>query len=214
MVTLKPISLIIFDLGKVIVDLSHFEMAAALAEKSKHPQYQNPELLLSEVFENNEPLTRSFDTGKFSPQEFFKKAKDRFKLDISFDDFYIRWNTSFKENKKVTQLIENLRNRYRLFLLSNTNPLHYNYLKNTIPVLKKMEQAILSYQVGHLKPSPKIYQVALQKAKVPPEQILFIDDSPMNVDGGRKKGINGILFRSVLDLKKDLLQHNIVIHND
>ncbi|HEX9758041.1 MAG TPA: HAD family phosphatase [Nitrospiria bacterium] len=209
---MKPVSVIIFDLGKVIVDLSHFEIAAALAEKSKHPRFQTPELLLSEVFDNNEPLTKAFDEGKYSPQEFFEIAKSTFELDISFDDFNMRWNTSFKENVKVTQLIEYLRPRYRLFLLSNTNPLHYNFLKKSIPVLKKMDQTILSYKVGHLKPSPEIYQFALQKAGVSSEQVLFIDDSPLNVQGAKNLGIHGVLFKNAEDLKKKLIQHNIKIH--
>ncbi len=72
-----------------------------------------------------------------------------------------------------------------------------------------MDQTILSFEVGCLKPSPLIFEVALKRANVPPQQILFIDDSPINIDGAGKMGIHGIVFRSPEDLGKTLASYNI-----
>jgi putative hydrolase of the HAD superfamily len=207
---LAPVSLIIFDLGKVIVDLSHLEMAAAIAEKSTEARFQNPFTLLSSVFESDNALTRPFDEGKLSPQEFYEAACRRFHLNLSYDDFILRWNRSFKENARVTELIERLYSRYRLFLLSNTNLLHYAYLEKTLPALQKMEQKILSFEIGHRKPSPLIFQVALQRAGVPPPEILYIDDMPESVSVANGLGIQGIVFKSIEHLEEELKNRQII----
>ncbi len=204
MVLMKLISVIIFDLGNVIVDLSHYEIAAALAEKSTQVQFKNPYNILLDVFNSKVPFTQAFDKGKQSTEEFFKEARNRYSLDISLDEFSQRWNTSFRENTQVTTLMEKLLSNYRLFLMSNTNPLHYAYLKKSVPILSKLEQTILSYEVGHVKPSPSIFEVALKKSRVPPEQILFIDDSKENIHGAEKFGIQGIVYESPESLKESL----------
>ena len=204
MVLIKPISVIIFDLGNVIVDLSHYEIAFTLAEKSTQARFKNPHKLLLDVFNSKVPFTQAFDEGKQSTEEFFEEARNRYALNISLDEFSLRWNTGFKENKQVTHLMEQLLSNYRLFLMSNTNPLHYAYLKNSIPILSKMEQTILSYEVGYVKPSPHIFEFALKKSNVPPEQILFIDNSMENIQGAEKLGIQGIVYQSPESLKEAL----------
>ncbi len=210
-IPLASISLIIFDLGKVIVDLSHLEMAAAMAEKSTEANFQNPSVLFSSIFQSDDALTGSFDEGKLPPQEFYKVACKRFHLNLSYDDFVHRWNRSFKENVGVTELIERLRPRYRLFLLSNTNPLHYAYLEKTIPALQKMEQKILSFEVGHRKPSPLIFQVALQRAGVPPQEILYIDDMAEYISAANGLGIQGIVYKSIESLEEELKRRQIIL---
>ena len=203
---MKPISVIIFDLGNVIVDLSHYEIAAALAEKSTHTQFKNPHNILLDIFNSKTPFTQAFEKGQQSTEVFFEEARKRYFLDISFDEFLLRWTSGFEENKQVTNLMEQLLSNYRLFLMSNTNPPHYAFLKNSIPILSKMEQTILSYEVGHVKPSPSIFEVALKKSRVPPEQILFIDDSKENIQGAVKLGIQGIIYQSPESLKETLTE--------
>lgn len=208
------ISLIIFDLGRVIVDLSHREMAGGLAQASSNPAFQNPDRLLSAVFEAEEPLTQAFDEGKFSPEEFFEKASNAFSLDLTFEDFVRRWNRSFEENTEVTRLIDRLHPRYTLYLMSNTNPLHFTYLEKNIPALQKMSQKILSYEIGIQKPSPAIYEKAIRLANRAPSQMLFIDDMEENVHQAVRMGFRGIHYRSPESLKKNLIKNGIVFISD
>jgi HAD superfamily hydrolase (TIGR01509 family) len=56
---------------------------------------------------------------------------------------------------------------------------------------------VFSYQVGALKPDPRTYRAALQALGVAPDEAVFIDDAPDNVDGARALGIDAILFRGV-----------------
>lgn len=207
---MAPISLIVFDLGKVIVDFSHIEIAAGLAERSTAPRFREPSALLSAVFAPEEGLTRSFDEGKISCEEFYRDACKRFCLDLSYEEFVLRWNRSFSENDDVVALIEGLSPLYRLFLLSNTNELHYTHLEERLPILKKMEEKILSYQLGYLKPSPLIFQALLQRSGLPAQEVLYIDDVPDYIAAAGWLGIQGIVFQSCASLKEELKKRGVI----
>ena len=207
---MDPVSLILFDLGNVIADFSHLEIAAGLAETSSDPRFREPAFFLSSVFASEEAFCSAFDEGKMSPQAFYEEACRRFGLRLSYDDFVRRWNASFKENVRVTGLIERLLTRHRLFLLSNTNVLHYEHLLKNIPVLQKMEEKILSFEVGHRKPSAMIYQAALQRAGVSPQQVLYIDDVEEYISAAGSLGIQGIVFRSAELLEEELVRRGVL----
>ena len=204
------ISLVIFDLGKVIVDFSHLEIAAALAAKSTLSRYQDPSVLLSSFFGAGESLGRFFDEGKISAEEFYRAASNKFHLSLDYDEFVARWNRSFRPNPEVVALVEGLSGRYRLFLLSNTNPLHYAHVVKLLPVLQKMEERILSYEVGYMKPSPLIYQAVLQRAAVPPQEVLYIDDVQEYVSAAGWLGIQGIIFESFASLEAELRRRAVL----
>ncbi len=71
---------------------------------------------------------------------------------------------------------------------------HYDYF----------DDAILSYDIGFRKPHPKAYDILLSKLKVPPNQCLFIDDLEINIKACQKKGIHGIVFKSLEKLKNEI----------
>jgi FMN phosphatase YigB (HAD superfamily) len=202
--------LVIFDLGGVIVELSHREMAAALAERSADPRFRDATALLSAVFESDDALTKPFDEGKIPPREFYQLACRRFRLRLSFEEFVARWNRGFKENPGVTALIERLSPGLRRFLLSNTNPLHYAYLESRVPVLRRMEEKILSYEVGHRKPSAVIFQTALERAGVSPREAVYIDDIEEYVLAAGRLGMDGIVFRSAERLEAEFQRRGLI----
>lgn len=92
---------------------------------------------------------------------------------------------------------------YRVAMLSNTNPDHANviaqmgYYDFFCPVL-------LSYRIGTEKPDPRAYHILLQKLNLPPESVVFIDNTPENVEAAEKLGIHGILFTDAPSLRKSL----------
>jgi len=67
---------------------------------------------------------------------------------------------------------------------------------------------VISAEVGEIKPSAKIYDVALKQAKVRASEAVFVDDMPANIEGSEKAGMKGILFR---DLQQTLEQLNRLI---
>ncbi|NIO07842.1 MAG: HAD-IA family hydrolase [Deltaproteobacteria bacterium] len=201
---MKTPELLIFDLGNVIVNVDHRAVAARFAQASTRFEFRDPEVLLSTIMRDGETLLKAFDSGEITPGVFYERVKSAYHLDLDFDNFAEIWNSGFSENQEVSKIITRLREKVRLFLLSNTNALHFEYLRNRCPAIESMEQVILSYQLGFMKPSAKIFQHALELAGVPARDVWYVDDIPEFVDAARKLGIHGIRFTSPGQLTADL----------
>ena len=191
------IQLIIFDLGKVILDFSHLKIAEGLARHSEHKRYQDPGNMMEDMLLNGNGVIARYDNGKMTTEEFFSYIKETFGLTISFLQFKRIWTEIFTENKGVGDLIEQLKKDFTLFLLSNTNELHFTYIKESFPVVHKFDRWVLSYETGLSKPDPEIYRLALSQAGVKPSEAIFIDDITGHVRGAQSVGIRAVEFKSV-----------------
>jgi len=106
-------------------------------------------------------------------------------------------------NRGVVRLIASLRSqKMPVGCLSNTENFFYPYIQKNI--LSHFDYHILSWQVNCRKPDPKIYQEIFQHGKFLPSEIIFIDDTPINVAAANKLGIHGILFKNFSQLQHDL----------
>lgn len=193
----EMIKLIIFDLGKVILDFSQRDIARGLATFSTLTKYQDPAKIMDHMFNNGSKIINLYEEGKITTDDFFSYFKESFGLNISFPRFKKIWNEIFKENDGIDMLIERFKKDFMLFLLSNTNELHFEYVKEEYPVIHKFDRWVVSYEAGVRKPEPEIFQIALNKAGVKPNETIFIDDIRENVKGAESIGINSVEFESV-----------------
>jgi FMN phosphatase YigB (HAD superfamily) len=198
------IEVIFFDLGNVILPFNHFQIAEKLLPFVQKKDFQDPRKIFSYIFDLKEGAINPFDAGKLSPEEFFQSLKESLQLSISFEEFTPIWNEIFVENPEVSEIIRSLKGKWRLGLLSNTDPLHFNYIVSTFPIVSILEKWILSYEVGFKKPDLRIFQKAIEWASVPPESILFIDDTKAHVEATISLGMQGIHFVSADQLRKEL----------
>jgi len=198
------IEVIFFDLGNVILPFNHYQIAEKLSPFVQKKDFQDPRKIFSYIFDLKNGAINPFDAGKLSPQEFFKSLKESLQLCIPFEAFVPIWNEIFVEDREVSEIIRSLKGKWRLGLLSNTDPLHFNYIVSTFPGLSALEKWILSYEVGFKKPDIRIFQKAIEWASVEPEKILFIDDTKGHVEAAISLGMQGIHFISAAKLKEDL----------
>ncbi len=196
--------LIIFDLGDVLVHVDMLTVAAKLGGLSEELEYHNPANFIADIKVRSAALLADFDTGKISSQRFFEEVASSYRLKLSFDEFVAIWNSGFRENPEVSLLIHRLADRCRLFLLSNTNPLHFEYLESVCSVFKKMEALIVSYRVGFQKPALEIYRHALETAGLAPDRVWYVDDIPEFVAAAADLGIHSIQFQSASQLEGEL----------
>jgi putative hydrolase of the HAD superfamily len=199
-----PIEVIFFDLGNVILPFNHFPIAEKLSRYSQHKEFRVPQKTFSYLFDLQNGVINPFDRGEIAPEPFFHSLKESMKLSISFDTFMPIWNEIFTEDLEVSEIIRSLQRRWRLGLLSNTDPLHFNYILSAFPIVRILDKWILSYEVGFKKPDLPIFQKAIAWAAVEPEKILFIDDTQGHVDAAATLGIQGIHFTSGRQLKEEL----------
>jgi glucose-1-phosphatase len=197
----REIQVIIFDLGKVIVDFDHHTICSRLA---RHCRF-TPEEIYGRIFTSK--LEARFDEGRISPEEFHAEAARSLGFDLDITAFKKIWNRIFTINPGIAALIRRLKKNYRLLCLSNTNVWHFSYCIEKFPVLSLFDQFILSYAVGARKPRRRIFDEALQAARALPEQCCYIDDVTGYVQKARSMGMRGILFTSAEQLNHDLKQY-------
>ena len=85
---------------------------------------------------------------------------------------------------------------YHLGLLSNASDIARKVFTETYAVLSHFDSVTISCEEGVMKPDPRIYQVALERAGARPEEAVFVDDVAANIEGARRVGMRGIHFRN------------------
>jgi putative hydrolase of the HAD superfamily len=92
--------------------------------------------------------------------------------------------------------LKRLRGKYKIFLLSNTNSIHYTQFskifKTTIdekPFNSLFDKAYYSHEIGLRKPDAEAFEYVLNENNLKPEETLFIDDSIQNIEGARRVGM-------------------------
>jgi putative hydrolase of the HAD superfamily len=199
-----PIEVILYDLGNVILPFSHYQIAEKLSRFSHKKEFQDPQRIFSYLFDFQNGAINSYEVGEVSSGEFFKSLKESLDLSISFEQFIPTWNDIFTENHKVSKIILSQKGKWKLGLISNTNPLHFDYCLKKFPILRTFDKWILSHEIGFKKPAVEIFRRAIEWALVEPERILFIDDMKKNVEIAVSLGMQGIHFISAGQLKEAL----------
>jgi len=194
-----PYLLALFDLGGVVVEVD--------ADRVVHQVSQ----LLGRSFDEvqqviyHRELLLPFELGQITPQTYYAGVKDRLKLSWTYEQFVRFWSDIFVENREVIAIMQRVRECCTLTALSNTNTLHVQHLRATMPSLAVFHDWVTSCDVGLRKPDPEIYRLALKRAGVPPEQALYVDDRPELVEAGRAVGLTAIRFQNSQQLRHDLL---------
>jgi putative hydrolase of the HAD superfamily len=201
----KSIKNIIFDFGNVIcdIDVKRTEMKFInLGLKTFYPDYD---------VSKSKTLFEALETGSVTSREFRDELKKFFVQPVTDDQIDDAWNAMlFDIPEPRIRLLEKLRKHFRIFLLSNTNEIHYRkYLGNFkqqygYPDLEALfEKIYLSYRIGLKKPSIEIFQYVLQDSGLNPSESLFIDDSLIHVEGARTAGIHAHHLQ--ISQKEDIL---------
>jgi len=204
------IDLFVFDLGKVILPFEHRQIATKLWQRSKNKARLSEQDIFQDLFDMENGAINRYEEGLSSSEEFFLETRKRYALAIDFEEFSEIWNNIFWENPGVNEIIWYLKSkRYPLFLLSNTNELHFSYVIERFPIIHSFDEWILSFEVGAKKPNRRIYDAIFEKADVDRANVLYIDDIDAYISAARSYGIQGLVYKSPEDLWNALRQHGI-----
>lgn len=191
----EQIKNIIFDWGGVLIDLnvegciSAFEQAGAV----------NVRQLLTGT--NELDFFRDYECGKISTPQFRDAIRRNISKPLTDAEIDRMWNMELLTiPEEKLQLLVELSKHYRLFLLSNTNELHWEYgYKQAFCYEGKdyttyFERIFLSYRMHLAKPDPVIFQRALQEAGLEPAATLFIDDAVVNCQAAASTGMHTVHY--------------------
>jgi putative hydrolase of the HAD superfamily len=195
---------LLFDLGDVLVKLDHDRVyRAAAAHCGKAPEEVRRLLAESGV-------SFPYERGEIDCAELHRRCESLLGLGLDFQAFADLWSDMFSGDELLSpDLLQALGRRYNLAIVSNTNTLHYERIRREYPVVDLFPLAILSYEVGSMKPSPEIFRAALEAVGSRPEECFFIDDRAENVEGARKLGIQANLFRGQAALEEAMREAGV-----
>lgn len=204
------IKLFVFDLGNVILPFDHRQIATQLWNRSAKQGSLTPEAIFAFLFNREAGFVDGYETGRLSSGQFFAQLRDRLDLEMDFAAFKGIWNPIFWENRRVCEAVEYLKAKgYPLFLLSDTNELHFTYIAGKYPVVHRFDERILSYEVGVKKPAREIYDVIFAKTDVDRSEAFYIDDIECYVEAARGYGIPGMVFQGEEHLWRRLAEMGI-----
>lgn len=200
----EKITAITFDLGNVLVKVDHLRFCRRLAALAG----LSPQEVYAQVFESS--LEPGYDTGRITSREFYERVTAHFGVTLTYARFCELWRDIFDPMEAMEAMVAHLAPRFPLFLLSNTNFLHFDYIRERFDaILQPFQAFILSYEVGSRKPEAAIYQALIQQVNLPPEEILFLDDKVAFVEAARGQGLVAWQFRSPQELRQDLERYGL-----
>lgn len=188
---------LIFDLGGVLVHIRYNRFIETLGLDHDMDE--------ASLLKTLSPDGHLYESGKISTEEFFARIKRVFKNKYDQPLLHRAWYAILAEEVDgMRQLVENVSRHEPVYLLSNTNELHFEYALKNYPVLGLFTHHFVSYRIGAMKPSAEIYRHVIRSLGKKPDELLFVDDTEKNVLGARNAGMRSELFRDAERLRNTL----------
>lgn len=152
------------------------------------------------------------ETGRLSSKEFRNEIRKFFNINASDKEIDEAWNSMLnKTSKETLLLVNNLRSKYKTFLLSNTNQIHIDWVNaqlqkdyNIQSLEPYFDKIYFSHKIKCRKPSKKPFQIVLKENNLIAKQTIFIDDKQENINTAKEIGIHTYLKKDETPLKKIL----------
>lgn len=184
-------SVVVFDLGKVLVDFDYAIAARRIAARG------NPSLPEIAQYVNHTPLFIQYETGAVTTQEFYDEIRRVTGFSGTLEEFGECFADIFVQIDPMVQLQAALRQRgLPAYIFSNTNELAAEHIRRTFPFYGNFDGYILSYQHGAMKPDARLYEVVERTSARRGSDLLYLDDRPENVAAGAARGWQVILHES------------------
>ena len=186
----RKVRAIIFDIGRVLIRIDLGRAMKGIAAGTS----LSAEELWSAI--ENDPRWKDWQEGRISARDWHLHMQRRFGGSATFEDFTEKWNLVLDpEPIHGKELFEKL-SKYRLALLSNTDPIHVAHMESRYDFFSYFPVRIYSCSVGATKPSPIIFREALRACRVRAEEAVYIDDIAAYVTAAQQLGMAGIQFKS------------------
>ncbi|GGW85264.1 HAD family hydrolase [Salegentibacter mishustinae] len=179
------IKTIIFDFGDVFINL---DKPATMREMNKYKIEELSESLLD--------INQQYEKGLISSTEFVKYYQTEHSQ-LQENQFKNSWNAiliDFPEYRYQFLKKLSAEKNYKLILLSNTNEIHIDWVKENVPFFEDFKACFdafyLSHEINFRKPDAEIYEYVLEQHDLKPEECLFIDDTKENTEAAKNLGIH------------------------
>lgn len=174
---------VVFDLGKVLVDFDYSLVANRLRARTS--------ISLEDVVArlDQSPLLVAYETGRLSTAEFFQRVRQLTGYQGTLEDFAVEFGDIFSPIDEMIAWHGVLRSHgVPTFIFSNTNELAVRHIRSAFPFFNGFDAYVYSHEVGAMKPEAKIYEAVENVTGRRGEAILYIDDKAENIAAGAARG--------------------------
>jgi glucose-1-phosphatase len=180
------IGALIFDIGNVLVPFDwqpfHNRLRAGCTNLTTEAEKEFRQLMIR------------FDVGEMGGEMFSRIAIRTLGFQGDDQEFISIWNGIFGSNPPMERLIMALKDRFPLFLLSNTSDLHLAYLIQNYAVLGHFVDGVYSFRAKCAKPDRRIFETAIKQFGLKPENTIYVDDLAPNVRSASDLGLKAIRY--------------------
>jgi len=189
---------IIFDFVNVIYRFDNQRILAGLSPLCGRSVEELATLL------GRSTLPLDYEAGQVDSAEFLAGVSRLCGSPLEKESFFRAFTEIFTPIESTLELIRCLAPSYRLGLISNTNPWHFEHAIRTCEVFPLLRAVTLSHEMKALKPDPRLFQDSLSKLELPAETCVFIDDRPDFAEGASRFGMHGITYTDHPSLIREL----------
>jgi glucose-1-phosphatase len=174
---------VVFDLGKVLVDFDYSIAARRIAVRGKMSAAEVQEFI------DHSPLLFRYETGLLNRQQFFDEVRTTTGFKGTLAEFAQLFADIFSPIASMIRLQAGLRaKQVPTFIFSNTNDIAVEHIRRNFPFFSQFDDYVLSYQHGAMKPQAQLYEVVERVTGRRGERILYLDDRVENADAGKTRG--------------------------
>ena len=203
---MPPIQAAIFDMGKVLVSFSHEKMCEQVAVLCQCTAQEIRSFVV------DSPRLEAFETGKMSEEELYQQLEAEYQVTLNRSEIEQAGADIFDACPEMYEMLPKLKAKVeRMVLLSNTSPNHVRFLEERFDFFQYFDELVFSYDVGCMKPDPRIYEATVAAAGVPKENCLFVDDMPANIEGARQFGLQAEVFTNLENYLQTLQKYGITL---
>jgi FMN phosphatase YigB (HAD superfamily) len=196
---------VVFDLGKVLVDFDYRIAASRIAARSR----LSPEEVQALI--DHSPLLVRFETGRLTREQLFAEVQSGTGFSGTLEEFGRFFSDIFTPIEPMVRLHAELREAgVPSFIFSNTNELAVGHIRNQFPFFSTFDGYILSYEHGSMKPEPVLYEVVEEQTGRRGAALFYLDDRPENIQTGLQRGWQAVLHASPEQTKTALRQAGLL----
>ena len=184
-------SIILLDIGNVLVSVDFLAFCRDVA--------LDPVSGAQEIYRKycTGELKEKLETGLISPFEYLDViARDPHSRTIPLHELKHRWQNIFALQKGALDAVRQLKQEHSVWIMSDTDPLHFTFLLNNYPLLRGADRYYLSYEHGNMKYSVDAFVHVLESSGRGADEFILIDDKSENCASASKAGIESILFQN------------------
>jgi FMN phosphatase YigB (HAD superfamily) len=203
----RPVRALLFDLGGVVINFDirgAFRLWASCAGCDP--------TLIAERFVIDDSY-KQHERGEIPATSYFATLRGSLGIDLSDADFLEGWNDVYLGLVPgIDRVLTVAQERFPLFAFTNSNPAHKSVWEHRYAnPLSAFQSVFVSSDVGARKPDPEAFHLVAKRMGFDPDEVLFFDDGPENVEGARTVGMQGVLVGSITDVHRALSRIGLTV---